>query len=477
VDWETIERSIPMGIAAVDNEGRQIYVNDCFCFMTGWSREELLGERPPFNYWVPGERDSTHALFEVFRTSNHPVTGEMMMRSKDGITFPVRIVAAPLRDAAGKKTGIIGAVWDNTERRRIEKAFEESEERYRRLFLQSPDAIFVSVEGKIILVNDAGVRLFGAAKPEELLGKNLVELVTEDYRELARARWKVLMEERRPVMRTEIQICRLGGGLIHVESVHAPVHFRGEEAVQSVYRDITERKSAEEAFRAQQRQLRSLASKVSNTAEHERQRIAGNIHNGLGQSLSLIRMKLDMLLANERSHGRTSISVKEVRDFVDQAISSVHSIIHELSPPILHTMGLESALEWLADKVREDTGLTVSFEVDGAPPPLDEDSKSLLYHAAGELIHNAVKHAGAGRVRVTLREKGDLAELVVEDDGAGFDPAQALNRISDTGGFGLFNIGIRCEQAGGSISIDSSPGRGTRIVLTLPVSKPAAGGP
>ena len=466
-----------MGIAAVDKEGRQIYANDCFCSMTGWSREELLEERPPFKYWVHDERDSTHTLFEVCRTSSQPVTGEMVMRSKDGLTFPVRIVAAPLRDPAGNKAGTICAVWDITERRRIEKAFEESEERYRRLFLLSPDALFVSVEGKIILVNDAGVMLFGAVKPEELLGKSLIELTAEGYRELARSRWKVLMEDRRSVTKTEIQIRRLDGELIHIESVHAPVHFRGEEAVQSVYRDITERKNAEEAFRAQQRQLRSLASKVSNTAEHERRRIAGNIHDGLGQSLSLIRMKLDMLLANERSHGKTSILVKEVRDFVDQAIASVHSIIHELSPPILHTMGLESALEWLAGKVQEETGLPVSFEVDGAPPSLDADAKSLLYNAAGELIHNAVKHAGAVRVRVTLREKGDLAELVVEDDGAGFDPVRALNRISETGGFGLFNIGIRCEQVGGSVSIDSSPGRGARIVLTLPVSKPRAEGP
>ena len=155
---------------------------------------------------------------------------------------------------------------------------------------------------------------------------------------------------------------------------------------------------------------------------------------------------------------------------VDEVMRSARSLTFSLSSPVLRQLGLSSAIENLLDRMVEPHGVEVSFESVGAGAPLPDELSTLLYRSVRELLLNVVKHARARRVGVVLRQTLDQIEILVEDDGVGFDVGRLPHRLDADGGFGLFSIRHGLGHVGGSIDVDSSPGRGTRATLEMPAS-------
>lgn len=219
-------------------------------------------------------------------------------------------------------------------------------------------------------------------------------------------------------------------------------------------------------------QLRSMASQLTHAEERERRRLAEGLHDRVGQLLGISKIKLGMLL-QAASGKEVEMLAAEVRSHIVEALEETRSLTFEISPPILYEIGLEAALEYLAERLRERHGLPVTYTDDGQPKPIPESSRVLVYRAAHELLNNVLKHAKASEVvlKTELRHEGLL--LSVEDDGIGFD-AEAHSVAHRKGdGYGLFSIRERIRHAGGTFSIVSSPGRGCRVTLTLPVEAPA----
>jgi len=151
----------------------------------------------------------------------------------------------------------------------------------------------------------------------------------------------------------------------------------------------------------------------------------------------------------------------------------MRSLTFDLGSPTLYELGLEAAVrEWLNEEVQQKHGIKTEFENDAHPKILDKEIAVLLYQAVRELLVNVVKHAQAQHVRVSIcTDKGNI-RISVADDGAGFDPSVGDFGLSQKGGFGLFSIRERLSYFGGSVEIKSEPGRGTRITLATPMSKP-----
>jgi signal transduction histidine kinase len=156
-------------------------------------------------------------------------------------------------------------------------------------------------------------------------------------------------------------------------------------------------------------------------------------------------------------------ALHEVGGLIGQALLATRSLTFELSPPILYDLGLEPALEWLAEHVQSEHHIEVSFRDDGASKALDDDIRVTLFKAAREALFNVVKHARAGKAEVALSRCGDSIEVRIRDDGIGFDPAEHDE------GFGLFSVRERLQQLGGHVGIDSRPGHGTCITLRAPL--------
>jgi len=148
----------------------------------------------------------------------------------------------------------------------------------------------------------------------------------------------------------------------------------------------------------------------------------------------------------------------------------LRSLSFQLSPPLLSTMGLAPALGWLGAKLGADYHLTVELTDDEQPKPLSDEIRVTIFKAVRELLINIAKHARTGRARVALQRVEDRIRVTVEDEGVGFDVAGVNLNSSGKGGFGLYNVRQRIEYLGGVLSVESTPGGGTRTTIFAPVA-------
>jgi len=216
-------------------------------------------------------------------------------------------------------------------------------------------------------------------------------------------------------------------------------------------------------------QLRLLAMELSTAEERERRAIAQELHDDLGQTLAIAKLKLSALEMSERTglDDASAQGIKEAEAMIDQASRSVRSLSLQLSPPVLHQFGLVPALEWLADELRRSHGLSVRIHDDGKPKVMGEVVSNTLFRAVRELLINVSRHAKVEAAEVTsVIDDGKLV-LTVADAGSGFDTTE-VPAPSSSGGYGLFSVRERISFIGGDMQIDSRPGDGTVVVLTLP---------
>lgn len=213
-------------------------------------------------------------------------------------------------------------------------------------------------------------------------------------------------------------------------------------------------------------QLRLMAAELALAEEHERRRIAEGLHDLVGESLISAHLKLGLLkaaLPEEPSH-----RVDEIRNSIKTVIDSTRAVTFQISNPLLFEVGLEAALEAFLMRLAKDQPFETELQLETQPTPLSAGIRVVLYRTVSELLVNVVKHARAKTVRLTSRRQGDRVLIAIEDDGIGFEAAE-LERWSTAGtGLGLFKARQRIAGIGGELTIDSTPGRGTRIEVSAP---------
>ena len=232
--------------------------------------------------------------------------------------------------------------------------------------------------------------------------------------------------------------------------------------------ELAERSRVEEELRRSQEDLRSLASELSLAEERERRRVAVDLHDGVGQTLALLKMKFSHL---RRTAGEAlpSKPFDEIGALVEEAIARVRALTLEVSSPVLYEVGFEAAVSALAGKMLDEHGIAWTLHDDWQPKPLAEDVKVLLFQVVRELLHNVVKHAEARRVTLSLRREGRELVCTVADDGKG---GVREEERPQGGGFGLFSIRERLFHLGARFELHSSPGEGTTGILRAPLLIP-----
>ncbi len=212
--------------------------------------------------------------------------------------------------------------------------------------------------------------------------------------------------------------------------------------------------------------LRRLSSEMVLAEERERRRIAGDIHDGLGDELSLARIKAAELAADHPADPH----VAELTSILDRCIRDVRALTFALAPPVLHEIGLHAALEWLVERHNVRTGVQMSYFGTPEPVGLTEAERILCYRSVRELLRNVVKHSGARSAVVSARVRAGVYEIEVLDDGRGFDVESALSHTERTG-FGLFSVRERLRHLGGQLLIRSTIGSGSRLTMRLPLAQ------
>ena len=351
------------------------------------------------------------------------------------------------------------------ERKRMEEALRAAAQQWRSTFDAIGDVVcLLDVEGRILRCNKAMTTLLG--KPfSDILGHSCCELIHSSSEPIEGSPLVRMRETRH----RETMVLPMGDRWFNV-SVH-PVLDQNDNLMDAVHimSDITDRKQAEEQLLAYQQQLRSLASELSLTEERERRRIAGELHDQIGQALALIKMKLGALQEALISQGDLTLQLEKIRELVEKANQATRSLTFALAPPVLYELGLEAGLEWLTENIHQQYDILTEFEGYGQPKPLNDDVRVCLFRAVRELLINVAEHAQARRAKVSIWREDDEVRIEVEDDGVGFDPSELYTPEGRTRGFGLFNIRERLEFLGGRIQLKSEQGSGTRVTLVKPL--------
>lgn len=234
--------------------------------------------------------------------------------------------------------------------------------------------------------------------------------------------------------------------------------------------DVESRRRLEAANQARLNALNQVVA----AQEAERQRIARELHDATGQSLTAIALGLRGIETRVENCDSPPVGllqqVRDLRSFSTNALGELRQIIADLRPSILDDMGLAAALKWYVQSYQDRRSLPTEFVVEGTQARLPAEYETVLFRITQEALTNIAKYARASRVVVTLRFAAQQVSLTVEDNGRGFDPESVLQRYGRSAGWGLLGMRERASLIGGQVAIDSAPGQGTRIHVTVPTS-------
>lgn len=378
-------------------------------------------------------------------------------------------LARAIREVVCHKTYISQGLSDLVVQDYLE-ALRESEARFRTIFKDATIGMaLVDLDGYIVESNPALQKMLGYSR-EELHYKPFYEFTPEEDAQRCLNYFQEMVEGKRASFQMEKAFVRKNGRMGWGRLTVSPFRDDRKELRFAIgmVEDITEQKQSEEEIRSYQEQLRSMASDLSLTGEHERRRLATELHDQVGQILALIQIKLGGLRESVSST-HLAAPLDEIRRLLEQSIRFTRSLTFELSPPILYDLGFEAAVEWLADLMHEQYGIPIQVNRDGYPPqPLNDDIRVLLFQAVRELLVNVVKHAKARQVQISMAKEGKNLKVVVGDDGVGFAPSPG-NDFPGPQGFGLFSIRERLKYLGGQLEMLSGLGQGTQVALMVPL--------
>jgi signal transduction histidine kinase len=236
-------------------------------------------------------------------------------------------------------------------------------------------------------------------------------------------------------------------------------------------RYMRERTLAEEALRESQRQLRHLSAHLLNSQEKERRRLSRELHDELGQSLTIMKLQLRSLKKGLREdQEEIKEGCEKVVHHIDRVVEDVRRLSCDLSPSIIEDLGLTAALRWLISNYMKTFSATnVTSDIMDIDHIFSEDAQVNIFRILQEALTNIGKHSEATNVSVSVKRQDDVASLFLEDDGRGFDITKTMKKNAAERGLGLSIMNERARMLGGDFDLWSQEGKGTRITMNIPV--------
>jgi PAS domain S-box-containing protein len=449
--FNNIFNSVSDMLFVLDNSGVILSVNRAVTEKLGYDETQLKNVEPDKVLTLGagmfrGLRDLPEAMF--------PIDQETYFYSQDGKPLPVFCSSSYLFSPLKQRIGYLIICRDLSKIRKYEKSLQESEERYRRIFEESSDSLFIAhKDGVFRELNQAGFKLLKCTCGR-IEGINFFALF---YDEQNKERFKRMMSEKGILVDFKMRLKDIHGNELDC-LVSDVMGFQG------IIKDIS-----------QQRAMANLVIRtIVDTQEKERKRFAMDLHDSLGQQLSAIKFYLATLksLTNVTDRKSSDILTKS-NDALDRVLTELRNICFNLMPGTLQNFGLKHALQELCRKIEFDSLLEFELKMECGMPVFEESLEIAVFRIVQEFITNAIRHGHAKKVSIALslecNKKGQTKLLIsLEDDGEGFE----LRNIKSRGGMGLKNVRSRVESYNGYFKIFSSRGKGTRFEVSIPNPPP-----
>jgi PAS domain S-box-containing protein len=446
--------------------------------LTGYTPEELMAMSHESSL-ASVHPDDLPVLREFMRHTEIADSGEVeyRWRRKSGEYVWVSNHTSTVKDSEGRPLYRNGSIRDISKRKRAEETQQKTEER---LLFASRAAKF----GTYTYDFDSGegdwspeFKALVGLRPEDVIPLDDLKLPTFLYPEdrpsfLAAMTWAndprsdglFEMDFRIVWPDNSLRWLRVCGRTEFAGKADQRRPWRAAGAVL----DITERKLAEERLRRSEEQLRALTARLQTTTELERVRIARELHDQLGQTLTTMKMDLDWIVMQHKAEeGSWVKTVQAASRQIDDTIGLVRRIATDLRPEMLYTLGLAAAIEGHVAEFQRRTGITC---VASAPENLlgiSDNQRIAIFRIFQESLANIARHAYANKVVIQLEQEQDFATLVIQDDGIGFD----LNLLEHTQSLGIRGMRERALLAGAQFRLQSAPGSGTTVTLQIPLSE------
>ena len=456
-----------------DASGACDYLNQSWLDYTRRSRDAELGEG-----WLdsmhPDDRPHWRETYDRAFAQMQPFEMEYRLRRADGAYGWIICVGRPYHDMQGRFAGYLCSCYDNTSRREAESALRESEARYEGIASNVPGMVFELIR------DGAGRSSFAYVSPggEALTGLRPAELMAnaEAFFSLIPAEERAHLKVTLDTSAAQLTNWNWGGRLVARNApgekwinIRARARPTDGEAVlwDGLVFDDTQGRLAQFEIERSREELRSLSRHLQTVREEEKARIAREVHDELGSTLTALKIDLDLL---GDKLGPTTEAVRQKRAgmyrLIEAAVAATRKIVTDLRPSMLDDLGLLAALRWEAGEFAKHTNMRVHVEaIEGAEQPGREGALA-LFRIFQETLTNVARHAQATDVWVKLTATDDRFVLNIRDNGVGLSDEDLRKPTSH----GIRGMRERAQQVGGDITVSSQPGSGATVVISVPRS-------